>query len=100
MVSTDEFKIKILNPIPRPIFDDDIEQQILSPLSYLREFVSHWILELDLPLVNKKDIKVTVDAGNTIIVEAKLKETYYDLKFGKETEFRYFKKSVILPDKI
>lgn len=98
--TSDEFEIGILHPTLNPMFGDDIEQQILSPLSCLREYGSHWILEFDLPLVNKKDLSVTLDSGNTIIVEAKLKEKYYDLKSEKRNEFRFFKKTVTLPGKI
>lgn len=85
-------------PISSLLFDD-IEHGILSPLSCLREFDHHWILEFDLPLVSKKDIKVTFD-GNSINVEAKLKEKYSEEKLGKLTKFEYFKKSISLPGKI
>jgi hypothetical protein len=40
---------------------DDVKHKILSPLSYLREFDNHWMLEFDLPRVNKKDIKILFD---------------------------------------
>jgi len=93
-----EFKISII-PSSNPLFHDDIEQQILSPLSCLREYGTYWLLEFDLPLVNKKDIKITSDE-NSISVEAKLKETYFEEKFGKKTEFEYFKKTITLPGKI
>ena len=79
---------------------DDIEKQILSPLSCLREFGSEWLLEFDLPLVNKKDISVTLHNTNTITVEAKLKETYVESNLEYKNEFRYFKKSITLPGKI
>jgi len=78
---------------------DDFEHGILSPLSCLSEFNHHWILEFDLPLVNKKDIKVTFD-GNSINVEAKLKEKYSEKKLGTTTKFGYFKKSILLPGKV
>ncbi len=78
---------------------DDVEHKILSPLSCLSEFDNHWIVEFDLPMVGKKDIKVTFD-GNTINVEAKLKEKYSEEKLGKITKFGYFKKSISLPEKV
>lgn len=78
---------------------DDIEHKILSPLSYLKEFDNHWLLELDLPMVNKKDIKITFD-GNMMNVEAKLKEKYTEEKLGKISKFEYFRKSVSLPDMV
>jgi HSP20 family protein len=94
-----EFEIKIASSSISSLFNDDIERQILSPLSCLREYGTHWLLEFDLPLVNKKDIKITFDE-NSISVEAKLKETYSEEKFGKKTKFEYFKKTIILPSKI
>ena len=88
----------ISTPMISSLFDD-IEHGVLSPLSCLREFDHHWLLEFDLPLVNKKDIKVTFD-GNNINVEAKLKEKYSEQKLGKMTKFEYFKKSILLPGRI
>ena len=81
-----EFEIRIASSSISSLFNDDIERQILSPLSCLREYGTHWSLEFDLPLVNKKDIKVTFDESS-ISVEAKLKETYSEEKFGKKTKF-------------
>ena len=98
MKNEDNFELKTTLPDISSIFDD-IEHKILSPLSCLREFGNHWIVEFDLPLVNKKDIKVTFD-GNIINVEAKLKEKYSEEKLGKITKFEYFKKSITLLDKI
>ena len=98
MIDDNDFEFRITPPIISSLFDD-IEHRILSPLSCLREFDSHWMLEFDLPLVSKKDVKVTFD-GNTINVEAKLKEKYSEEKQGKTTKFEYFKKSILLPGKI
>ena len=56
-------------------------------------------MEFDLPLVNKKDIKVTFDK-NAISVEAKLKEVYSEEKLGIKTKFQYFKKTILLPESI
>ena len=78
---------------------DDVEHGILYPLSYLREFDNHWMLEFDLPLVDKKDIKITFDQ-NTISIEARLREKYSEEKIGNITKFEYFKKSITLPGKI
>lgn len=85
-------------PIISSLFDD-IEHRILSPLSCMREFDTHWILEFDLPLVSKKDVKVTFD-GNNINVEAKLQEKYSEEKLGTITKFEYFKKTISLPRQI
>jgi HSP20 family protein len=98
MKEKDDFKFTIMPSLTDSLFDD-IEHRILSPLSCLREFDTHWMLEFDLPLVNKKNIKVTFD-GNMINVEAKLKERYSEEKLGKITKFEYFKKSMSLPGKI
>ena len=94
----EDLEFSITSPIISSLFDD-IEHRILSPLSCLREFDNYWMLEFDLPLVNKKDIKITFDA-NTINIEAKLKEKYSEEKYGKITKFEYFKKSISLPGKI
>jgi len=95
---TKKFEIAITSSVGS-IFNDDIERQILSPLSCLREYGTHFLLEFDLPLVNKKDIKITFDE-DSISVEAKLKETYSEEKLDKKTKFEYFKKTIILPSKI
>ena len=95
--SNNQFEIRIIQPSLSSLFNDDIDSQILAPLSYLREFGTYWLLEFDLPLVNKKDIKVTFDQ-NKISVEAKLKEIYYEEKLGVKTKFQYFKKTISLPE--
>jgi HSP20 family protein len=95
----DKFKIRVLPPTISSLLNDDIDKQILSPLSCLREFDTNWLLEFDLPLVNKKDIKITFDE-NLVSVEAKLKETYSEEKLGIKTKFEYFKKTLSLPGKI
>lgn len=97
--SKKSFDIRIIPPSISSLFSDDIDSHILSPLSCLREFGTYWLLEFDLPLVNKKNIKVTFDK-NTISVEAKLKEIYSEEKLGIETKFQYFKKTMTLPENI
>ncbi len=89
----------ILSPSISSLLNDDIDQQTLSPLSCLREFETNWILEFDLPLVNKNDIKITINE-NSISVEAKLQESYLEEKLGVKTKFEYFKKTLTLPKKI
>ncbi len=95
-----QFNIRILTPILHPKCEDDFEEQILSPLSCLREFETKWVLEFDLPLVDKKDIAVSIASRNVITVEAKLKESYSDPEVGFKNEFHYFKKSISLPGDI
>ncbi len=98
MSNDNDFEFRRTSPIISSLFDD-IEHRILSPLSCMREFDTHWILEFDLPLVSKKDVKVTFD-GNNINVEAKLQEKYSEEKLGKITKFEYFKKTISLPRQI
>jgi len=98
MRNDNDFKFATIPPMINSLFDD-IEHRILSPLSCLREFDNQWVLEFDLPLVNKKDIKVTFDE-DTINVEAKLNEKYSEKQIGDVTKFEYFKKSLSLPEKI
>lgn len=97
--NNDKFEIRIIQPSIISLFSDDMDSQILSPLSCLREFGTHWLLEFDLPLVNKKDIKITFDE-RSISVEAKLREIYSEEKLGVQTKFQYFKKSITLPRNI
>jgi len=99
MTENDDFRISTFQPIISSFINDDLEEQILSPLSCLREYGSNWILEIDLPLVNKKDIQITFNE-NTISVEAKLKEIYSEEKFGTKIKFEFFKKIITLPGKI
>ena len=80
MRNDDDFKFATIPPMMNLLFDD-IEHRILSPLSCLREFDNHWMLEFDLPLVSKKNIKVTFDE-DTINVEAKLNEKYSEKQIG------------------
>ena len=96
MKNNNEFKI--IHQIANSWFDN-IEHNVLSPLSCLREINNQWFLEFDLPLVNKNDIRVTIN-GNTVNVEANLREEYLKNKLGNITKFEYFKKSVLIPGNI
>ena len=101
MIKKDEnFKIKNIFPILFPKLDDDINEKILSPLSYITELESKWIIEFDLPLVNKDDISITLDIGNIITVDAKLREAYCDETTEPKCEFLYYKKKISLPGEI
>jgi HSP20 family protein len=86
--------------LPLLHFDYDVEQKTLSPLSCLKEYESKWILEFDLPLVNKKDIQVYIDSDGMLVVEAKLKEKYTDSRGGTQYQFEYFGKSMTLPKNV
>ena len=97
MKESDEFNITFSFPTIHTMFDD-VEQEILAPLTCLREVGSEWILEIDLPLVDKKDISVSLD-DNTITIEAKLREEYSDPLIYK-SKFKSFKKTITLPKKV
>ena len=97
--SKNDFTVRLFNPIISSRLYDDIEKQILSPLSFLREFGDKWLVEFDLPLVNKKDIKISFDE-NSVTVMAKLKEIYFEEKLGVKTNFEFFKKTLTLPGNI
>lgn len=97
-MTEEDLRFKITQPKIGSLFDD-IEHKILSPLSCLSEFENNWMVEFDLPMVEKKDIKVSFD-GNSVNVEAKLKQKYAEEKLGIITKFEYFKKSISLPEKI
>lgn len=95
-----DFEIIIASPPTTPRIIDDVEEKILCPLSCVRELESKWILEFDLPLVNKNDIEVSLLPDNVITVAAKLRETFQDLELDYRREFQFFKKSIALPGKI
>ena len=80
------------------LFDDFIHKELV-PLSYLKERHSSWILEIDLPLVDKKDIEVTL-SDEYLTVKAKLTKTYCISRGSSVTEFDYFKKTIKLPSGI
>lgn len=96
----ENYEIKNIFPILFPKLVDDIDEKILSPLSCVTELESKWIIECDLPLVNKDEISVTFDIGNIITIEAKLREAYYDETMEPKCEFHYFKKKISLPGEI
>lgn len=100
MIEKDKnFEIRKTYPTINPMIDD-IERKILAPLSCLREFGSEYLLEFDLPMVEKKDISVSLDENNIISIEAKLNETYLDENQGYRHEFNYFKKDISLRGKV
>ncbi|HSG73852.1 MAG TPA: Hsp20/alpha crystallin family protein [Nitrosopumilaceae archaeon] len=89
--------IQNIFPILFPKLIDDIDEKTLSPLSCITELESKWIMEFDLPLVDKDDISVTFDTGNIITIEAKLREAYSDETLHSKYEFHYFKKKISIP---
>lgn len=99
MVTQDWFKIG-MSSLPMIKLTDDQEQKCLHPLSFLREYESKWVIEFDLPLVEKKDINVYLDEEGILVVEAKLRETYVDSRGDQNSEYEYFKKGIVLPKNI
>lgn len=77
------------------LFDDFIHKELV-PLSHLKERHSSWSLEIDLPLVDKKDINITL-SGEHITIKAKLTKTFCVSRGSIITEFDYFKKTIKLP---
>jgi HSP20 family protein len=80
------------------VFDDFIHKELV-PLSHLKEKHSSWTLEMDLPLVDKKNIHVTI-SDEHLTVKAKLTKTYCISRGSTITEFDYFKKTIKLPSGI
>ena len=80
------------------LFDDFIGKELV-PLSHLKERHSNWSLEMDLPLVDKKDINIAL-SDNHITIKAKLSKTFCVSRGSVITEFDYFKKTIKLPDNI
>lgn len=80
------------------LFDDFVHKELV-PLSHFKERHSSWILEIDLPLVDKKDIEITL-SDEYLTVKAKLTKTYCISRGSSVTEFDYFKKTIKLPSGI
>ncbi len=77
-------------------FDDHINKE-LTPLSHFIKRDSKWILEVDLPMVDKKNIKLLLSAHH-LTIKARLKKTFCISKHNTITEFDYFKKVISLPE--
>ena len=75
---------------------DDYANKELTPLAHFTEKYSKWILEIDLPMVNKDGIELTLTDSH-IVVAAKLEKTYCVSNHNCMTEFNYFKKITLLP---
>jgi HSP20 family protein len=72
---------------------DDFLRKELVPLAHLKENDSAWVLEMDLPLVDKKNIEVILSA-NHLTVKAKLTKSFTISIGDVLTEFDYFKKTI------
>lgn len=75
---------------------DDIIHKELVPLSHLIEKNTKWMLEVDLPGVDKKNIDVTLTDGH-LVIKAKLEQPYCMLRMERTVEFDYFKKVLEIP---
>ena len=89
------FEKNLYSIVGEEIFDDYVNKELI-PLSHLTEKETEWLLEIDLPLVNKKDIGVTLSSRH-IVIKAKLEKTYCVSKLNCVREFNYFKKMIPLP---
>ena len=76
-------------------FDDHAAKELM-PLSRLYEIDSKWILEIDLPMVNKEGITVNLTSSH-IVITAKLEKTYCVSRLSGMREYNYFKKVSPLP---
>lgn len=75
---------------------NDFMRKELVPLSHIKEKHSGWILEIDLPLVDKKNIEVML-SDDHLTVKAKLTKSYCVSRDNMVTEFDYFKKTIKIP---
>lgn len=80
------------------LFDDFIHKELV-PLSHLKERHSSWVLEIDLPLVDKKDIEIVL-SDDHLTVKAKLTKTFCVSRGSIVTEFDYFKKTIRIPSNV
>lgn len=90
------FMGKPMNSIFENVFFDDFIHRELVPLSYLKEKHSSWVLEMDLPLVDKKNIEITL-SEEYLTIKAKLTKTFCVSRGNTVAEFDYFKKTINLP---
>jgi len=75
---------------------DDYTNKELAPLAHFTEKDSKWILEVDLPMVNKDGIEINL-TDTHIVIKARLEKTYCVSKRDCITEFNFFKKIILLP---
>ncbi len=75
---------------------DDFILRELVPLSCLFEKNSKWVIQIDLPGVERENIVVTITHGH-IVVKAKLEEAYKVATHGRVTKFESLKKVIELP---
>ncbi len=72
-------------------FDDYLNRELV-PLSHTTESDTKFVIEIDLPFVEKKNITVDISV-NHLVIKAKLEETFCISKLSCITEFNYFKKT-------
>lgn len=81
----------------RPMWD--FESKCLEPLVSVREVEDKIVVTVDLPCVDKNNIKIYA-TEDTLTIEAALKEAYKFERLGvtrREASFEYFKKVIKLP---
>ncbi|MDE1843590.1 MAG: Hsp20/alpha crystallin family protein, partial [Thaumarchaeota archaeon] len=77
------------------VFNDFIHKELI-PLSHLKERHSSWVLDTDLPMVDKKNIEVT-HSDESLTIKAKMTKTFCISRGNTVTEFDYFKKTIKIP---
>ena len=92
------FEKNLYSIVGEGLFDDYVNQELI-PLSHITEKETEWLIEIDLPLVNKKAISVTLSSHH-IVIKAKLEKTYCVSKLNCVREFNYFKKMIPLPTNV
>ncbi|MDE1839725.1 MAG: Hsp20/alpha crystallin family protein [Thaumarchaeota archaeon] len=78
---------------------NDFTHRELVPLSHFNEKHSSWILEIDLPLVDKKNIEIILSTDH-LSINAKLTKTFCISKGNVVTEFNCLRKMIKIPNGI
>lgn len=76
--------------------NDDFALRELVPLSCVIEKNTKWILQVDLPGVERKNIIVTMAEGH-LVIKAKLAKAYQVSNHGRVTKFENLKKVIEIP---
>lgn len=87
---------KRANPVLVRHMDDDFILREIVPLSCVIEKNSKWMLQIDLPGVERKNIIVTITHGH-IVIKAKLEKAYNVSNHESITKFENLKKIIELP---
>lgn len=80
------------------VFNDFTHKEMI-PLSHINEKHSSWIIEIDLPLVDKKNIEIILSADH-LSINAKLTKTFCISRGNVVTEFNWLRKTIKIPSGI